>query len=68
MPLTSAQKTELQTSVQTVASQVEALVVDTVDVAALQAQLDQALADLVAANGTIADLQAKIANAIAALA
>ena len=35
---------------------------------ALQAQLDQALADLVAANGTIADLQAKIANAIAALA
>ena len=68
MPLSQAQKTELQTSVQTVAAQVEALVVDTVDVAALQAQLDQALADLVVANGTIADLQAKIAAALAALA
>lgn len=68
MPLSQAQKTELQASVQTVAEQVEALVVDTVDVAALQAQLDQALADLVVANGTIAELQAKISAALAALA
>lgn len=68
MPLTSTEKTNLQTSVQTVADQVAALVVDSVDVAALQAQLDQALSDLVAAQATIATLQAKIVAAQQALA
>lgn len=61
MPLSSAEKTTLQSDVQALSDAVNALVVDTVDVAALQKQV----ADLTSAN---AALQTKIDNAKAAMA
>jgi peptidoglycan hydrolase CwlO-like protein len=68
MPLSTAEKTSLQTSVQSVADQVAALVVDTVDIVALQAELAAVQAERDAAIQQILALQAKIENAKAALA
>lgn len=68
MPLSTAEKTALQTSVQVVADQVAALEVDTVDVEALQAELAAVKAERDTAVEQILALQAKIDAAKLALA
>lgn len=68
MPLSTSEKSTLQASVQVVADQVAALVVDTVDVAALQAELVAVKAERDAAVQTILTLQQKIEAALLALA
>jgi hypothetical protein len=74
MPFSTAEKVALQSSVQTMADQVNALVVDPL-VNPLQAQLDAALADAAAKTAALAvavanqaALQVKIDAAKAALA
>lgn len=58
MPLSSGQLTQLKSDAQTITDLVNTLVADTVDPAALQAELD-------AANATIAKLNDKITRMLA---
>jgi cell division protein FtsB len=68
MPITVAEKSALEATANTIVSQVAALVVDTVDVAALEAQIASLTAERDALSAQVSTLHTKISNAQAALA
>jgi hypothetical protein len=67
MPLTTTEKAALAATAATLASQVDALVVDTVDVSELQAALASMTSERDAALSQVVLMQDKIANAKAAI-